>query len=133
MPECEIGSCVRINCNRTRGQITRSRGPRRNRGYGRYPLSLPDGFIVAEEERPASQYWSAQGCSKLVSLKGWDRLGRVVEVILGIEFTVAKKLVQAAMKSIRSRARDCIDHTTRGLAIFRRVIARKDREFLNCI
>src|SRR5450631_2548526 len=73
----------------------------------------------------------AQSSAKLVPLEGRDWLGRIIEVVLGIELAVTEELVGAAVNLVCPRSRNRVDHAPRGLPIIRLIVAGDDGELLD--
>src|SRR5580704_8401910 len=110
MIKSEIGLCLWRNRNwrwragtarvRTRTQSSIPGSRRRHSRYRRNPQGLPDRLKVCEEERFILQDRSANRSPKLISLEGWNVPH--IEVVLGVQRAVAKKLVSTAVNLIRA-------------------------------
>src|SRR6202043_3848709 len=74
---------------------------------------------------------AANRAAKLIPLE-WRPLASLKEVCR-VQLAVAQKFVSASVKCIGARARNRVDNSAGGFAIFRRVVARQNREFLNSV
>src|SRR6266567_4609487 len=121
-------SGVSVPKNRAIGQMVKSEVLRRRWIYGdlscragitwvrarqgRNALRLPDAFVIGEEECVVPHDRSANRCAKLIPLERRNGKRAVIEVILGVQLAVAKKLVHTAVKLICPRARNGVDHSS---------------------
>src|SRR5207245_9337647 len=112
-----------VRARRVRAHESASRVLRRDVGQGRNALRLPDAFVIGEEECVVPHDRSANRCAKLIPLERRNGKRAVIEVILGVQLAVAKKLVHTAVKLICPRARNGVDDSSGGLAVLRRVVS----------
>src|SRR5258708_11922489 len=118
------GNGIRISGEQPVTGIQRWNGGKRGDALG-----LTDTLIVGKEKCPLSNDWPTDRSAKLVAFE--RRNFRTVEEIPGIQRAVAEKFVTATVKITGARACNGVNNAARSLAVFRRVIAGEDREFLN--
>src|SRR5439155_3030578 len=103
--------CSRERCGRAIGRQRRN-SRIADRGSRREAAALARALIVQEKETQLGirPNWTAQTAAEDVLLDRRTGLpGTVQEVLVGIQFVVAKELIRVAVKSLGSRFEDCVD------------------------
>src|ERR1700738_3396073 len=137
--ESQILGNVGVDCNRRQGcagvGITQKspasfRG--RHIGYVGNALALSQTFVIAKHKNFIFPYWSARGPAELIAAEGrFLQVSGVLEEVGRIQSTVAQEFIRASMKLVGARPGDGVDYAARRITIFRRVVTREDREFLD--
>src|SRR5271166_1415505 len=95
---------------RTQRAATRCRG---RHGRDRCDaLRLANGFVIGEEKGVVLYNRPSDCPAELVALEWRNGLGGIVEIILSVKPAIAEKFVSAAVKSVRSRSRNCVDYSS---------------------
>ena len=92
---------------------------------------LAEAFVVAEEEEPILDDWSADGSAELIALQQGLLEGRgslSEDVADGVQIGIAQELVSRAMKLVPTGARGYTDHRATGPPVLRAVVVGDDLE-----
>src|ERR1700738_3822695 len=136
--ESQILGNVGVDCNRRKrcaGVGIPQKPPpicrRRHIGYVGNALALWQTYVIAKHKNFIFPYWSARGPAELIAAEGrFLQASGVLEEVGRVQGTVAQEFIRASVKLVGARTGDGVDYAARRITIFRRVVTREDREFL---
>src|SRR5712691_1729919 len=128
-PERKIFLGRRVDRYRPGSKLTAARRQRRY-GHGpRNPLGLTEPFIISKDKCAVLSERAACSGAELVPLERGD--GALIKEVLGVQRAIAKEFINVPVKFVRARTGKGVYNAPRALAVLGRIVAGKDREFLD--